>query len=785
MGDGLLRASQVFSKLFNNKWLIVLLMFVIAAGCKKVTEEPGIISPCPVVVSTDPMDKAVNVALNKVISVTFNTDMNPETINGNSFTIKLGTQIITGTVAATTSGTTFTFTPEVALLPFRTYTGTITTAATDKFRTAMVSNYVWTFTTIPLVTLSANPVAGGTVTGAGTFAQGSSVTVSAVPKTGYTFTNFTDSGTTTVASTSPNYTFTMAGNRALVANFALIPPAKFAVMVSSNPAAGGSTFGSGSYDVGSTVTVIASPNQGFTFVNFTENGTVVSTNSSFQFVITANRTFVANFTAIPALQFTVIATPNPSIGGTTTGSGSYTIGASATVTATPNSGYSFVNFTENGTVVSTSSSFTFTVNGNRTLVANFAINTFTVTATANPAAGGTVTKSPNQATHNSGSLVTLTATPNPGYTFVNFTEGTTVVSTNSSYSFNVTANRVLVANFTIKAFTLTVTSNPTNGGTVTKNPNQAAYDSASTVQLTATPNAGFTFTSWSGDASGSSNPLSVVMNSNKTIVANFTAIPLPPPPSAVNLGSAAAFGSFGGNAGITNQGINTVINNGSIGTTAASTLITGFHDNTGDSYTETPLNIGDVKGRIYTAPPPPVIFGPGGPFGGTAATKAIADQGLLDAQAAYNSISPASKPGGTDPGAGELGGLTLPPGVYKSAGATFQITNGNLTLNAQGDPNAVWIFQTAAGLTVGVAGPSGARSVLLINGAQAKNVFWYVGSAAVINAAGGGVMTGTIISTSGITFSTAGNAVQTVLNGRALSLVASVTMVNTTINVPN
>ena len=242
---------------------------------------------------------------------------------------------------------------------------------------------------------------------------------------------------------------------------------------------------------------------------------------------------------------------------------------------------------------------------------------------------------------------------------------------------------------------------------------------------------------------------------------------------APNLGSAAMFGAFGGNAGVTNQGLNTVVNNGSISTTAAATLVTGFHDATA-IYTETPLNKGFVTGAIYTAPPAP----------GTATSFAIATQGLADANAAYLSISPAAMPGGTDPGAGELGGLTLAPGIYKSAGGSFNITNGNLTLDAQGDPNAVWIFQSASGLTVGIAGPTGAKSVILINGGLPKNVFWYVGSAATINAAGGGVMTGTIIANSGVTFSTAGNAVQTVLNGRAISLIASVTMVNTTINVP-
>ncbi|OAB29440.1 Ig-like domain-containing protein [Flavobacterium fryxellicola] len=256
---------------------------------------------------------------------------------------------------------------------------------------------------------------------------------------------------------------------------------------------------------------------------------------------------------------------------------------------------------------------------------------------------------------------------------------------------------------------------------------------------------------------------------------NFTTTVNPPvvvQPSQVNLGSAAMFGAFGGNAGITNQGLNTVIN-GSIGTTAASTLVTGFHDATA-IYTETPLNVGDVKGKIYTAPPAP----------GTQTSFDIAKQGLLDANAAYLSISPASKPGGTDPGAGELGGLTLAPGVYKSASGTFKISNGNLTLDAQGDPNATWIFQTASGLTVGVAGPNGAKSVIMKNGALPKNVFWYVGSAATINGAGGGIMVGTIIANAGVTFSTPGNAAQTVLNGRAISLIASVTMVNTTINVP-
>lgn len=273
---------------------------------------------------------------------------------------------------------------------------------------------------------------------------------------------------------------------------------------------------------------------------------------------------------------------------------------------------------------------------------------------------------------------------------------------------------------------------------------------------------------------------SVVKNTNGTNMASnyvwefTTIVPIvvPTPPVAT---TGLFFGVFGGNAGITNQGLFTVVN-GNLGTTAASSLITGFTDGTSNEvYTVTPLNNGLVSSQIYAAAPAP----------GTIAKAATALAGLNAATAAYLSISPAAMPGGIDPGAGELGGLTLPPGVYKSDSGTFSITNGNLILDAQGDANAIFVFQCASALTVGDAAPS---SVVLINGALAKNIYWYVGSAAVINYAGGGIMNGNIIANSGVTLSSPANSTNsavTTLNGRAISLVASVTMVNTVINVPN
>ena len=248
------------------------------------------------------------------------------------------------------------------------------------------------------------------------------------------------------------------------------------------------------------------------------------------------------------------------------------------------------------------------------------------------------------------------------------------------------------------------------------------------------------------------------------------------------------FGALGGGAGITNQGIHTVINNGGIATTGASTLITGFHDTTLPivgvvwpcTYTETTLNVGQVNGVIDTAPPPPTV---NCADEGTAHTMAVATEAELEAQTAYVTLQGLPSTGTL---AAELGGTTIYPGVYKNA-SSVGITLGNLTLDARGDPNATWVFQIGSSLTVGT--PTSSESVTLTNGAQAGNVYWAVGGlpGAVINYGGGGIMVGTIISQPGITVSSPGqstSATVTTINGRVLALNASTTMVNTVINVP-
>ena len=141
----------------------------------------------------------------------------------------------------------------------------------------------------------------------------------------------------------------------------------------------------------------------------------------------------------------ITATATPSAGGTVTGGGNYIHGSSCTLTATPNTGYHFVKWTKGSTQVSTNATYTFTVTANGTYKAHFALNSYDITATANPTAGGTVT---GGGSYDHGSTVTLTAAPNIGYMFTGWKEGSTVVSTDATYSFTVTGDRTLVADFT-------------------------------------------------------------------------------------------------------------------------------------------------------------------------------------------------------------------------------------------------------------------------------------------------------------------------------------------------
>lgn len=289
------------------------------------------------------------------------------------------------------------------------------------------------------ISVSANPSNGGTATGGDTFTYGQNCTVTATANTGYTFTNWTENGN--VVSNNADYTFTVEGNRNLVANFTAIT---YTITVSANPSNSGTTSGGGTYTHGQSCTVIATSADGYTFMNWTENGSVVSTDANYSFIVTSNRSLVANFEEQQPDTYNINVSPNPNIGGTVTGGGNYNGGQHCTVTATANTGYTFVNWSENGEVVTTNASYTFIVTGNRTLVANFTLNSYTITATAAPTEGGMVTGSGN---YDYGTSCTLTATANENYEFINWTKDGIEVSTDATFTFIVTASEEYVAHF--------------------------------------------------------------------------------------------------------------------------------------------------------------------------------------------------------------------------------------------------------------------------------------------------------------------------------------------------
>ena len=145
----------------------------------------------------------------------------------------------------------------------------------------------------------------------------------------------------------------------------------YTINTSMNIADAGMVSGGGTYQQGQSCTLTAVPTAGYEFVKWTKNGTQVSTNAAYSFTVNQSATYMAHFQAQNSNSYTISTTSNPSSGGTVNGGGSYQQGQSCTVTATANSGYTFTNWTENGNVVSTNASYSFTVNGNRNLVANF------------------------------------------------------------------------------------------------------------------------------------------------------------------------------------------------------------------------------------------------------------------------------------------------------------------------------------------------------------------------------------------------------------------------------
>lgn len=155
-----------------------------------------------------------------------------------------------------------------------------------------------------MINVFADPTAGGTVTGAGTYPSGQQCTVTATPKTNYKFTKWTVNSSQ--VSTNATYSFTVTGNKDLVAHFE-IPT--YTISASASPASSGTVTGAGSYPSGQSCTLKATANSGYAFDKWTEDGNEVSTNANYTFTVSGARNLVAHFVVslgLPSVTTTAV-----------------------------------------------------------------------------------------------------------------------------------------------------------------------------------------------------------------------------------------------------------------------------------------------------------------------------------------------------------------------------------------------------------------------------------------------------------------------------------------------
>lgn len=207
-------------------------------------------------------------------------------------------------------------------------------------------------------------------------------------------------------------------------------------------------------------------------------------------------------------------------------------------------------------------------------------------------------------------------------------------------------------------------------------------------------------------------------------------------PGAVNLGTAGNFVVLA-KTGVTTTGVTAIT--GNIGVSPiGSTAITGFGlilDKSG-TFSRSSLVTGKIFAANYAAPTPSML------------TTAIGDM-----QTAYTNAAGRTNPTATELGAGNIGGMTLKPGLYKWGTSVTIPTNVTLS----GGKNDIWIFQVAGTLNI-----SSGKQVILKGGAQAKNIFWQV--AGVANIGSGSVFNGNILGKTAVTMQSGAT-----LNGKALA----------------
>ena len=439
-------------------------------------------------------------------------------------TVENGSVILNPPGGVYATGTVVTLTPDPdTLYQFDNWSGDLTgstspaTLTIDSDKTVIAN-----FSETPLATyqMFVAPFGNGSVTlnpPGGIYTQGTVVTMTAIPDSGHLFSGWLGD----VLGAENPINVTMDATKSVVASFTEIPPTQFALNVSS--------IGSGTvtaspagllFEEGTVVTLTAAAAAGFQFTGW--SGDITTTDNPSTITMDGNKNVIATFEAVNSVySLTVNLFGSGSVSLDPPG-GVYTQGTVVTVQAIPASGFQFTTWV--GDLTGTISPSTITMDGDKLITAIFtelAANQRTLTMQTQGT--GTVTLNPPGGVYDVGTVVTLTALPGDGFQFDNWSGD--VTGTISPTTVTVDDNKTVTATFSqsqIQQYTLT--TNSTGLGSVTLNPAGGVYDEGTVVTLTAVPQAGYIFGSWTGDLSGIVNPITLTMDGNKIVTAAFNEV---------------------------------------------------------------------------------------------------------------------------------------------------------------------------------------------------------------------------------------------------------------------
>ena len=282
------------------------------------------------------------------------------------------------------------------------------------------------------------------------------------------------------------------------------------ITVSVNLPEGGTATGGGRFAEGDTCRVIATANEGYVFVNWTENDNPIDTNSVYSFVVSSDRELVANFSEEGVVLYTVITKAEPVEGGIVTGGGTYEEGREIELKATANTGYTFIHWDDG----STDNPRRVTVTADVTYTAYFNHDEYEIKVECQPENGGTAT---GGGMFHYGDTIALSATPNANFSFAGWSDG----SADNPHEVVVTGPVTYKAIFSEAGavyYHVTTHAQPIEGGEVM---GEGTYLEGIQVEMSATPNvdAGYIFEKW--DDGNTDNPRTITVNSDMEFTAFF------------------------------------------------------------------------------------------------------------------------------------------------------------------------------------------------------------------------------------------------------------------------